>query len=362
LRITIVDEIANVAFHLSKGLSSKGHHVTAVLDIARKLPRLLFVHKKLPNVDVKWIKPLPIKPRAFGLALPMIRAIIKSRPHVINVQYLWSQLFISWFAAKLLGVPIIGTGHGWEVLDVPKSRIRGRIQRWFLNRLDRIIVTAEYYKEHLPVPKEKMVYIPRMIDTDMFRPGIPCDDIIEKYGNHIVTFIARLYPIKTPYKTLDAFRKALDVVPDAHLLILGVGPEYEGMVKHVKELGMEDHVHFLGEVPNTEIPRYLNASKAEVRGFNPETPELGISHLEALACGTPVLTYTDYKDMGGVIVALEVDDIAKHLIRILTDKEFHDELARQGREYVMKNFSIEAATQKTLEIFYEELKKRKSKK
>jgi len=355
----MIDEIANCAYHLTTGLTRKGHKVDVLLDTQRNLIRLLFTSNVPKGAKVYWIKPLPIRPRAFGLFLPMLWRILRLRPQIIHVQYLWSQFFIGFIAAKLLRIPIVATGHGWEVLDIPKHPIRGKIQKIFLKRTDMVILTADYYHEFMEtlVPPERRIYIPRMIDTDFFQPGIPADDLIEKYGNRIVTFTARLFKIKTPYKTLKAFRIALDEFPDAHLLILGIGPEEENMKKMVEDLQMTDNVHFLGEVPNTEIPKYLNASKVEVRGFNPATPELGISHLEALACETPVLTYNDYPEVKGMIICLEVPEIAEALKKILRDEKFQKNLGEAGREYVMTTFGIDAATDMTVKVYEKLLKK-----
>jgi len=356
----MVDEIANCAYHLTTGLTRKGHKVTVILDTQRDIGRLLFSSNVPKGAELFWIRPLPIRPRALGLFLPMLLRILRASPQIIHVQYLWSQFFIGFIAAKLLRIPIVGTGHGWEVLDVPKEPIRGRIQRIFLRRVDMLILTAEYYHKFMKnvVPAERRIYIPRMIDTDTFRPGIPADDLIAKYGNRIVTFTARLFKIKTPKKTLKAFRIALDEFPDAHLLILGIGPEEQNMKRMVKDLQMSENVHFLGEVPNIEIPKYLNASKVEVRGFNPETPELGISHLEALACETPVLTYNDYPRVKGMIICLEVPEIAEALKNILRDEKLQKDLGRAGREYVMSTFGIDAATDMTIQVYEKLLKQR----
>jgi len=360
MKICMIDEIANCAYHLTSGLTKKGHEVHVLLDVQRRVDRLLFTHHIPKSATLKWIRPLPIRPRALGLFLPLLWAILRIRPDVIHVQYLWSHFFIGYIAAKLLGIPIIGTGHGWEVLDVPREPIRGTIQRWFLKRADMIILTADYYHKSMEgiVSRERLIYIPRMIDTDMFRPDIPAKDLLAEYGDQIVTFVARLFKIKTPYKTINAFHKALTEVPNARLLILGIGPEENNMKKTVTELGIADRVHFLGEIPNPEIPRYLNASKVEARGFNPLTLELGISHLEALACGTPVLTYNDYPDVRGMIIVLHVDEIAEAMIRLLKDKEFQQKLGREGREYVIEKFSIEAGTEKTIQVYKKVLRQR----
>ncbi|MHA2380740.1 MAG: glycosyltransferase [Candidatus Thorarchaeota archaeon] len=360
MKICMIEEIANCAYHLTSGLTRKGHKVYVMLDTQRRLDRLLFTHNVPQGAELFWIRPWPIRPRALGLLVPMLRTILRLRPRIIHAQYLWSQFFIGFIAAKLLRIPMVATGHGWEVLQVPNDPIRGRIQKMFLKRTDMVILTADYYHKYMEglVPSENRVYIPRMIDTDFFRPGIPVDDLLEKYGNRIVTFVARLHKIKTPDKTLRAFRLALDEFPDANLLILGKGEEEQNMKKMVIELKMERSVHFLGEVPNTEIPRYLNASRVEARGFNPATPELGISHLEALACETPVLTYNDYPDVEGMIICLEVPDIAKALRNILRDEKLQKRLGEAGRRYVMKNFSIDAATEMTIRVYQDVLKRR----
>lgn len=361
MKICMIDEIANCAYHLTTGLARKGHEVHVLLDVQRNIDRLLFTRHVPKGVTLKWIRPLPLRPRALGLFFPLLFAILRIRPDIIHVQYLWSNFFIGFIAAKILGIPIVGTGHGWEVLEVPKEPIRGAIQRWFLKRADMVILTADYYHKSMEgiVPRERLIYIPRMIDTDMFRPGVPVEDLLQKFGNQIVTFVARLFKIKTPYKTIKAFRKTLDRLPDARLLILGIGPEETNMRKAVKDLNMEDHVHFLGELSNTEIPRYLNASKVEARGFNPLTPELGISHLEALACGTPVLTYNDYPNVRGMLILLHVDEIAEAMIKILENEAFQQKLGQEGREYVMENFSIKAGTEKTIHVYKTLLRQRK---
>jgi len=112
-------------------------------------------------------------------------------------------------------------------------------------------------------------------------------------------------------------------------------------------------------VSNTEIPRYLNASKVEVRGFNPDTPELGISHLEALACETPVLTYNDYADVGGMIICLEVIEIADSLKKILRDEDLQKNLGKAGRKYVMETYGIDAATDMTIRAYHKVLSRKK---
>jgi len=359
MRICIVEEIANCGFHLAKGLGERGHEVLVLLDRKRYENRLRFVHETPNNVNVKWLTPHPLKPRAFGLAYPLMKEIIQFNPHIIHVNYLWSQLFISQIAAWFLRVPIVGVGHGWEVLIVPHSKIRGFIQRFFLNRVDKVILTAEYYLQELDtIPEDKKAFIGRVVDTEFFNPDIDASEIIERYGENIITFIARLYKSKSPYTVLYAFRLVIDQIPDANLIIMGKGPERRSMERMVRKLNLDKNVHFLGEVPNPEIKKYLNASKAEVHGFQQRLIEIGISHLESLACGTPIITSYPKKDIPGVIYATDPSNIAQAIIKTIKDRQFQREISRRARENVVKNFSIEKGANETLQLYAEIFKER----
>jgi glycosyltransferase involved in cell wall biosynthesis len=359
MRVCIVDEIANCGFHLAKGLGERGHEVLVLIDRKKCENRLRFTHEVPKNVTLKWLSPLKVKPRALGLFFPLIKEIIQFKPQILHVNYLWSVLFIAQIAGWRLKIPVVGVGHGWEVLVVPHSRIRGIIQRFFLRRIDKIVLTADYYLDELDtVPEEKKVFIGRVVDTEYFNPNIDASSIVNKYGEHIVTFIARLYKIKTPYTVLHAFRLVLDQIPSANLLIMGKGPERKGMERLVKKLDMTQNVHFLGEIPNREVRKMLNASKVEVRGFQPRIVELGISQLEALASGTPIVTYYPKNDVPGVIHASNPQNISQAIINVIQNAEYRNELAKKARDHVIRKCSIQFGTQKTLKLYMEILRER----
>lgn len=359
MKICIIDEIANCSFYLAKGLGERGHEVLVLLDRQKFRKRFRFTQETPKNVRVKWLSPLPIRPRAFGIAYPLIKEILQFKPQIIHVHYLWSQLFLSQIVAWRLKVPIVGVGHGWEVLIVPHSRIRGPIQRIFLRKIDKVILTADYYLEELDtVPEHKKIYLPRIIDTETFNPNIDASEIVAKYGENIITFTARLFKIKSPYTVLYAFRLVLDQIPDANIIFIGKGPERKGMEKLVKKLHMSENVHFLGEIPNSEVGKYLNASKVETRGFQPRIVELGISQLESLASGTPIVTYYPKGDVPGVVHAFDPQSISQALIKVLTNHKFRHELSQKGRNFVVKELSVQAGVQKTLQLYAEIFKRR----
>ncbi len=358
--------MANCGFYLAQGLSNSGHQVRVILDEKHKTPRSRFSNMSLPNVNVKWVKPKYIrKPRFFGLFFLICNEIRKNKPDIIHVNYLWSTMFIAQIAAFLFRIPIVAEGHGWDVLIVPHSNLRGAIQKFFLNwvSLDKIILTADYYVEKLDtVPDDKKIFIDRAIDTDFFTPITDDLDIRIKYGVNLITFITRINKQKSPYTVLTAFKKVVEEFPDAKLLVIGEGSEKTNMQSFAWSLLSDENVIFLGEIPNTELPKYRTASKAEVHGFQQGVPEIGISHLESLSCGTPIITSAPKKDIQGLIQAFTPNQIAKSIIKIFKDEDYRTKLGNDARDYMIKNRSIKIRTTRILQVYQDVMEQNQSSK
>lgn len=170
--VCMIHEIANQAFHLSKGLAQAGHKVKVILDESVRSEAYLFSHSKIPEVEVYRVQGGPTKFRGLFSALPLLREIIKFKPDIIHVHYLRTLVLIATFAALLLRIPIIGVAHGSDIRGRTRV-VRRAIMRLFMHRINRVIITAAHFaNEAYMVPQEKMEHIPRLVDTDMFRSGI----------------------------------------------------------------------------------------------------------------------------------------------------------------------------------------------
>ena len=83
---------------------------------------------------------------------------------------------------------------------------------------------------------------------------------------------------------VDVVIRALKLLPKTtSFMIVGIGPEFYRLEALAKELGVSGRTHFLGEIPNSSLARYLQASDIFVRPSR--TEGLGISFLEAMAVG-----------------------------------------------------------------------------
>ena len=76
-----------------------------------------------------------------------------------------------------------------------------------------------------------------------------------------------------------------------HFLIVGDGPDRERLEFLVKELELENVVHFTGMVPPGEVYKYYRLGDIFVSASQSETQ--GLTYIEALACGLPLVCFKD---------------------------------------------------------------------
>jgi glycosyltransferase involved in cell wall biosynthesis len=91
-----------------------------------------------------------------------------------------------------------------------------------------------------------------------------------------------------PRKGHDIVIEALAEIPGATLLVAGEGPERARLAALARARGLEGRVRLLGGVPHAELPALLSA--ADVMALASESEGLANAWIEALACGTPVVT------------------------------------------------------------------------
>ncbi|WP_431301428.1 glycosyltransferase [Sediminicoccus sp. BL-A-41-H5] len=196
-------------------------------------------------------------------------------------------------------------------------------------------------------------------DLDHFRPRprVAAKRALGVAGPLVVS-LGALIPRKGHALVVAAMRE----LPDATLLIAGGGPEAGRLAALVRRLGLEGRVRLLGPVPHGELPALLAA--ADVMALASASEGLANAWIEAMACGTPVVTpdvdgareALDRPAAGRLLAERTPEAIAAAIRAILADPpppaavravaerftwprnaaELHAHLARlAGREWVM---------------------------
>src|ERR1051325_8853856 len=137
-------------------------------------------------------------------------------------------------------------------------------------------------------PSDKIVVFPWGVDLGLFRPEENKAALKSDLGvgdRPVIITTRTLSPVYGIEYFLRALPDVLRVHPRALALVVGTGPLDRQMRDLATSLGLRDHVHFAGNVPNEKLPRYLNAADIYVSPSLSDGTSLCL--LEALACGLP---------------------------------------------------------------------------
>jgi len=137
--------------------------------------------------------------------------------------------------------------------------------------------------------------VPKGVDAETFQPqGRSMRASLRLERRRVVLTVARLVPIKRVTLLVEAFATVRLRAPDAHLVIVGDGPDREGIRQRAADLGVLDAVTFVGSVPHRELPALYRA--ADVFTLSSDFDNSPNVVLEAMATGMPVVS----TDVGGV--------------------------------------------------------------
>ncbi|MDO8610166.1 MAG: glycosyltransferase [bacterium] len=219
----------------------------------------------------------------------------------------------------------------------------------------------EYLTHLYSCPENKITAINPGVDTDLFKPidkNTALQFIHSVTHNKIVTFVGRIEALKGIDVLMYAIKIIHDRNPDLKVALLIVGgysnrinnKELIRLKKLQNTLKMSPIVGFIDQRPQQELPYYYNASELVVTPSHYES--FGMTSLEAMACGTPVLiTDTsgissmlndDFKDL--LISANNPLLLASHIEEILKNdsykKQFKLKILKNINKFSWKNVAI----------------------
>jgi glycosyltransferase involved in cell wall biosynthesis len=265
-------------------------------------------------------------------------------------------------------MPSVVTVHDLAFELFPKhftrsDRIRLRtLTRRSVRKAARVIADSAATKrdliELLHVPEERITVVHLGYDREHFRPSTAAEveAVRRRYtlDRPYVIAVGTLQSRKNHEGLVRALARLIERGLDVDLVVPGAkGWLYENIFRTVRALGLEDRVHFLGFVPDADLPALY--SGAEVAALVSLYEGFGLPVLEAMACGTPVVTsnVSSLPEVAGSAALLvnpqDDEAIADALARCITDQELRLELAGRARLH-LEGFSWERTARETLAV------------
>ena len=223
--------------------------------------------------------------------------------------------------------------------------------------------TRQTLIEHFQTPLEKITLVPNGIRAYFRRITDPVllEATRHKFGlkSPLVLGVGTQEPRKNHLGLIKAFHKAVSTGnkstrPAMLALAGGSGWLYEETEQIVAELKLEKKVRFLGRVSDLEL--MMLYSLADVFVFPSFYEGFGVPPLEAMACGTPVITSNTSSlpevvdDAAIMINPHKIHEIASAINRVVENKQLQEDLRQKGYTRAA-HFTWVRSAQKMLSIY-----------
>ncbi len=344
------------------------------LDISKELVRLGNKVKVIcanePKSDIKNLNGFRIERLDYlckiantNLTLILPFRLWKEEFDIIHT-YLPTPWSADWSAiiAKLRGKKVVisycnditGNGAG----NIISKIYNNTLLKLTLKLADKIITIGPNYlqtSKYLKKYSSKVQFIPIGVNRKIFKK------IDIKKQNNTIFFLSILDEYHA-YKGLDYLLEAIKSVkkeiPNIKLIVGGKGKLLEYYKVKTKKLGIENNVEFQGFIPDEKLVECYNKYEVFVLPSTDSTQEgFGIVLLEALACGTPVITTNivgiakkieEYK-AGIIVEPKNIEALSKAIVEILKNRnEFSKNIS-----ILINKFDIKRLVQKIIDCYHE---------
>ena len=284
-----------VATELGIALAARGHEVHFItyqqpFRLPNFLPRIWF-----HEVDVGRYPLFEYPPYDLALAVRMHEVVRDHQLDVLHCHYAIPHATSAWIAREMLregagDVRVVTTLHGTDITIVGQERSFFTITRFSIEKSDAVTAVSDYlrdetYRAFGCVGCDVQV-IHNFIDPQLFdraRHVFPLPTEVVG-GRKVLMHISTFRPVKRVRDVVGVFARVNAAVPSM-LVMVGDGPERVEAEAEARELGVAEHVLFLGKID--AIAPLL--AGAHLFLLTSDKESFGLSALEALASGVPVI-------------------------------------------------------------------------
>jgi glycosyltransferase involved in cell wall biosynthesis len=264
--------------------------------------------------------------------------------------------------------------HGKRLIFHPmyyENKIRQKLQWRMYKRFigwhtfaaaDTVVVISPQEQrliEQAGYPVRRFLLVPPGVDTSQFERKRLNPYLKQKITGPIILTVGRISPGKGLHDLLNVAPAI--IAKQAHAQFVIVGEDFgakRDLVKQSRALGIQNHVHWFGKLPDEElIAAYQHASVLVHPSYH---EAFGIVLIEALASRLPVVArdvaaipYVVPHNSAGILFRTN-EELAHAVLTLLSDTSQQQKMGIAGQRYVQQNFTWEKSVRKILNLYGEQ--------
>ena len=285
-------------------------------------------------------------------AAKLARYIVKNNIVHSHVHFAHVPTDIAMYAACMSGTDFSVTSHANDIFQ------RGWLLKEKIQRSTFFVTISEFNKAYLsnlaPTLNNKIKVIYCGVDTSQFTFQAPRNNDVFTFG-----FLARLVEKKGLEYLIKACKKLKEQHHNFKVEIVGDGPLSEPLKALTHELGLQNQITFLGQMPNKQVSDWLKTLNAfvlpAVKDSNGDMDGIPVSLMEAMASGIPVIS-TDLSGIKELVIDKQTGllalpgnehDLADKMVELLATKNIAlNTLTQHAAAHVKQYFNQLANAEK----------------
>ncbi len=340
-----------VATELGKALAVRGHKVHF---ISYALPMRL--DQFLDNIVYHEVEMTSYPLFEFPLYTPalaskMVEVAKFEKLDILHVHYAVPHAISAYLAKQILGndLKIITTLHGTDITLVGLEPSFLHMMKFIIEQSDGVTAVSKFLKDktvtNFKVDKEiEVIY--NFINTDQYKriENSALRNSIAPSKEKILIHTSNFRPVKRVPDVIRIFKEVREKI-NSKLILIGDGPDRSACELLCRELNICSDVKFLGK--QSDIVPLL--SQSDLFLMPSQSESFGLSALEAMACGLPVISSSVgglpelqvHGETGYIAEIGDIDRMARYCIDLLTNPAKHQRFSDAARNRAVNSFNEE---------------------
>jgi len=339
-----------IATELGKELALRGHEVHFIsyalpFRLSHYIENIVFHEVEISNYP---LFEFPLY--SLSLASKMVEVAEFEKLDLLHVHYAIPHATSAYLAKEMMSknrdLKIFTTLHGTDITLVGLEPSFLPLVKFSIEKSDGVTAVSRFLKEKTITNyscETDIRVIPNFVDTDFFKPYENGEfrNALAPNGEKILVHTSNFRSVKRVPDTIRIFEKVQKEIP-SKLILIGDGPDRSESERLCRQLELCDKVKFLGKQDGlVEI-----LSSSDLFLIPSQSESFGLSALEAMACGLPVISSSvgglpelvRHNETGFIAEIGDIDRMAKYTLELLTNERKYKLFSDNSRQRAVNKF------------------------